>query len=102
VFPAVLLLSMGMSSAVAPLTTLVLTSVDGPHTATASGINSTATRLGAVITTALLGTVFIRRGEHLFTAFSTVMVTGAVVCLLAAISVILIECAPRLATSPGA
>jgi EmrB/QacA subfamily drug resistance transporter len=95
VFPAVLLLSVGMSSAVAPLTTLVLTSVDGPHTSTASGINSTATRLGALITTALLGTVLIRRGEHLFAAFSTVMVVGAVVCLLAAISVIMIEGAPR-------
>jgi EmrB/QacA subfamily drug resistance transporter len=95
VFPAVLLLSVGMSSAVAPLTTLVLTSVDGPHTATASGINSTATRLGALITTALLGTVLIRRGEHLFATFSTVMVVGAVVCLLAAISVIMIEGAPR-------
>jgi predicted MFS family arabinose efflux permease len=93
---------MGMSTAVAPLTTLVLTSVDGPHTATASGINSTATRLGAVIATALLGTVLIRRGEHLFAAFSTVMVVGAVVCLLAAMTVVLIECAPDLATSPGA
>lgn len=102
VFPAVLLLSMGMSSAVAPLTTLVLTSVDGPHTAIASGINSTATRLGALITTALLGTVLLRRGEHLFTALSTVMVMGAVVCLIAAISVILIECAPRLAAGSSA
>jgi predicted MFS family arabinose efflux permease len=97
VFPAVLLLSAGMSSAVAPLTTLVLTSVDGPHTSTASGINSTATRLGALITTALLGTVLIRRGEQLFAAFSNVMVMGAVVCVLAAISVIMIEGAPRLA-----
>jgi EmrB/QacA subfamily drug resistance transporter len=97
VFPAILLLSLGMSSAVAPLTTLVLTSVDGPHTSTASGINSTATRLGALITTALLGTVLIRRGEHLFATFSAVMVMGAVVCLLAAISVIMIDDAPRLA-----
>lgn len=97
VFPAVLLLSLGMSSAVAPLTTLVLTSVDGPHTSTASGINSTATRLGALITTALLGTVLIRRGEHLFAAFSTVMMLGAVVCVLAALSVVMIEAAPRLA-----
>jgi MFS family permease len=97
VFPAILLLSVGMSGAVAPLATLVLTSVDGPHTSIASGVNSTATRLGALITTALLGTVLIRRGEHLFAAFSTVMVMGAVVCLLAAISVILIEAAPRLA-----
>jgi MFS family permease len=95
VFPAVLLLSVGMSGAAAPLATLVLTSVDGPHTSTASGVNSTATRLGALITTALLGTVLIRRGEHLFAAFSTVMVMGAVVCLLASISVIMIEGAPH-------
>jgi predicted MFS family arabinose efflux permease len=80
-----------MSVAATPLATLVLTSVDGPHTSTASGVNSTATRLGALITTALLGTVLIRRGEHLFTAFSTVMLMGAVVCLLASISVIMIE-----------
>jgi predicted MFS family arabinose efflux permease len=84
-----------MSGAAAPLATLVLTSVDGPHTSTASGVNSTATRLGALITTALLGTVLIRRGEHLFAAFSTVMVMGAVVCLLASISVIMIEGAPH-------
>jgi hypothetical protein len=91
VFPAVLLLSVGMSVAATPLATLVLTSVDGPHKSTASGLNSTATRLGALITTALLGTVLIRRGEHLFAAFSTVMLMGAVVCLLASISVIMIE-----------
>ena len=95
VFPAVLLLSVGMSVAATPLATLVLTSVDGPHTSTASGVNSTATRLGALITTALLGTVLIRRGEHLFAAFSTVMLMGAVVCLLASISVIMIEGPPH-------
>jgi EmrB/QacA subfamily drug resistance transporter len=95
VFPAVLLVSLGMSIAVAPLTTLVLTSVDGPHTSTASGINSTATRLGALITTALLGTVLVRRGEALFAAFATVMLMGAAVYVLAAISVFMIEGAPR-------
>jgi predicted MFS family arabinose efflux permease len=99
VFPAVLLLSIGISSATAPLTTLVLTSVDGPHTATASGINSTATRLGGLVTTALMGTVLVRRGEQLFNAFSSVMIMGALVCLLAAISVLLIECASRLEAS---
>jgi MFS family permease len=101
VFPAVLLISLGMSIAVAPLTTLVLTSVDGPHTSTASGINSTATRLGALITTALLGMVLVRRGEALFVAFSTVMLMGALVCLLAAISVLMIEATPREALLEG-
>jgi EmrB/QacA subfamily drug resistance transporter len=96
VFPAVLLFSIGMSAAAAPLTTLVLTSVDGPHTATASGINSTATRLGGLIGTALMGTILARRGEQLFNAFSSVMLMGAMVCVLAAVSVLLIEGAPRL------
>jgi predicted MFS family arabinose efflux permease len=91
IFPAVLLLSIGMSVAATPLTTLVLTSVDGAHTATASGINSTATRLGGLITTALLGSVLVKQGDQLFAAFSPVMMAGAAVCILAAFSVLIIE-----------
>jgi len=91
IFPAVLLLSIGMSIAATPLTTLVLTSVDAAHTATASGINSTATRLGGLITTALLGSVLVRQGDQLFAAFSPVMKAGAAVCVLAAFSALIIE-----------
>ena len=91
IFPAVLLLSIGMSIAATPLTTLVLTSVDAAHTATASGINSTATRLGGLITTALLGSVLIKQGDQLFAAFPPVMMAGAAVCVLAAFSVLIIE-----------
>jgi EmrB/QacA subfamily drug resistance transporter len=91
IFPAVLLLSIGMSVAATPLTTLVLTSVDRAHTATASGINSTATRLGGLITTALLGSVLVKQGDQLFAAFSPVMMAGAAVCILAAFSVLIIE-----------
>jgi predicted MFS family arabinose efflux permease len=80
-----------MSVAATPLTTLVLTSVDGAHIATASGINSTATRLGALITTALLGSVLAKQGNELFAAFSPVMIAGAAVCILAAFSVLIIE-----------
>jgi hypothetical protein len=46
-----------------------------------------------------MGTVLVRRGEQLFNAFSSVMIMGALVCLLAAISVLLIECASRLEAS---
>jgi EmrB/QacA subfamily drug resistance transporter len=91
IFPAVLLLSIGMSVAATPLTTLVLTSVDRAHTATASGINSTATRLGGLITTALLGSVLVKQGDQLFAAFSPVMMAGAAACILAAFSVLIIE-----------
>lgn len=54
------------------------------------------TRLGGLITTALLGAVLVRQGDQLFEAFSPVMIMGAVVCLLAAVSVLIIERAPRL------
>jgi EmrB/QacA subfamily drug resistance transporter len=91
IFPAVLWLSIGMSVAATPLTTLVLTSVDGAHTATASGINSTATRLGGLITTALIGSVFVKQADQLFAAFSSVMMAGAAVCIFAAFSVLIIE-----------
>ena len=40
VFPAVGLVAVGMSLVVAPMTTLVLTSVDTLHAATASGFNA--------------------------------------------------------------
>jgi MFS family permease len=40
IFPAILLLSLGMSLAIAPLTTLVLTSVESDRAGTASGVNS--------------------------------------------------------------
>jgi len=39
IFPPILLLSLGMSLAIAPLTTLVLTSVESDRAGTASGVN---------------------------------------------------------------
>lgn len=95
VFPAVLTLAIGMSAAAAPLTTLVLISVDEYHTATASGINSTATRLGSLVSTALLGAVFARQGAALFNAFSSVMLVGATLCVAAASSVLLMATLPE-------
>jgi len=57
VFPAILVISFGMSGAVAPLTTAVLAAVDSRHTGAASGFNSAIARTGGMVATALLGGV---------------------------------------------
>jgi MFS family permease len=46
VLPALVLIALGMSGAVAPLTTAVLNSVDAHHTGSASGFNSAVARTG--------------------------------------------------------
>jgi MFS family permease len=55
--PPILLLSLGMSLAIAPLTTLVLTSVESDRAGTASGVNSAISRAGSLFAIALLGGV---------------------------------------------
>jgi EmrB/QacA subfamily drug resistance transporter len=95
VFPAVLLLSLGMSMAVAPLTTAVLASVDARHRGSASGFNSAAARAGGLAATALLGGVLSAQGAALLTAFRAAAVVGAVTCILAAASAFLLTAAAR-------
>jgi MFS family permease len=58
VLPATLLVAAGMALVVAPLTTAVMASVDADHVGTASGFNSALARIGGLIATALLGSVF--------------------------------------------
>jgi predicted MFS family arabinose efflux permease len=86
VFPMVLLLSLGMAIAVAPLTTAVLASVDDRHTGTASGLNSAVARTGGLIATALLGAVLALRGDALVGGFHGAMIAGAAVAAAASLS----------------
>jgi predicted MFS family arabinose efflux permease len=81
-FPAIVIISLGMAGAVAPLTTAVLASVDPRHTGSASGLNSALARLGGLIATALLGGVFAAQGEALFGAFHV----AAIACAAAALA----------------
>jgi EmrB/QacA subfamily drug resistance transporter len=83
VFPAVLVISLGMAGAVAPLTTAVLSSVDPRHTGSASGLNSAVSRAGGLIATALLGGVLAASGPALYMAFYAAAVAGAIVSILA-------------------
>jgi EmrB/QacA subfamily drug resistance transporter len=86
VIPAVVVLSLGMSCAVAPLTTAVLSSVDARHTGSASGFNSAIARTGGLVATALLGAVFAAQGSALVGAFHLGMAIAAAACLAGSVA----------------
>ena len=86
--PAMLVIAIGMSCAVAPLTTAVLSSVEARHTGSASGFNSAVARAGGLIATALLGSVLAAQGERLIASFRVAMLAGALACMAASISAI--------------
>jgi EmrB/QacA subfamily drug resistance transporter len=83
IFPAIIVMSVGMAGAVAPLTTAVLASVDAQHTGSASGLNSAVARTGGLIATALLGSVLGLTGLQLFVSFHQSMLICAMACFAA-------------------
>ena len=86
VLPMILVIALGMSAGVAPLTTAVLTSVDQEHTGSASGLNSAVARTGGLVATALLGSVLAAEGDRLLAAYHLAMGVGALLCAAAALS----------------
>ena len=90
VLPAILIIAVGLSGAVAPLTTAVLNSVDARHTGSASGFNSAVARTGGLVATALLGSVLAAQGVQLVSAFHVAMIASAVTCLAAAASALIL------------
>jgi MFS family permease len=89
--PAVFMVATGMSLAAAPLTALVLESVDRPHMGIASGLNSAITRLAALAATAMLSATIAKEANYLLWAFPAVMTCGAISSVLAAASTSLIR-----------
>jgi EmrB/QacA subfamily drug resistance transporter len=85
VFPALLVIAVGMSGAVAPLTTAILSSVDNRHTGSASGLNSAVARTGGLVATALIGSVLAASGAELLASFHIAALAAAAACLLAAL-----------------
>ncbi len=100
VLPAMVVISIGMAGAVAPLTTAVLTSVDARHTGSASGFNSALARTGGLIATALLGSVLAAYGEALVRDFRLAALAGAVLSVSAGLAAFALL--PSLSPKPGA
>lgn len=83
VFPMILIMAVGMTIAVAPLTSSVLGSVEERHVAMASGFNSAVARTGGLFATALLGAVLATSGTQLFAGFHVAMYVSAAACVAA-------------------
>jgi predicted MFS family arabinose efflux permease len=84
-FPTVLVMALGMTIAVAPLTAAVLGSVEEQHVAMASGFNSAVARTGGLIATALLGAVLVDTGAQMYGAFHVAMTISAIVAALSSV-----------------
>jgi EmrB/QacA subfamily drug resistance transporter len=100
VFPATLLVALGMGACVAPLTTSVMTSVDADHVGLASGFNNAVARIAGLIATALLGFVFARQGSTatFMVGFRAAALIGAASAAFAA-GAVLFLIHPRAASS---
>jgi EmrB/QacA subfamily drug resistance transporter len=86
VFPAICVAAIGLSGAVAPLTTTVLSAVSSDHTGIASGLNSAVARIGGLVAIAALGALFASQGHQLEHIFKVAVLCGAALSFLSGIT----------------
>lgn len=64
IFPATLVLGVGMTITIAPLTTTVMDSVDSRHSGVASGVNNAVSRAGGVLAIAVFSIIMLGAFER--------------------------------------
>jgi EmrB/QacA subfamily drug resistance transporter len=101
-FPALIVVAVGMAGAVAPLTTAVMACVDTRHVGTANGFNSAIARTGGLIATALLGSVLAASGTALDAAFDRAVLASAAAAALAGLAALVLLRPREIATKGGA
>lgn len=93
--PGLIVVSVGMTIAVAPLTTTVLNSAPDDKSSTASGVNNAAARAGALVAVAALGLALGGTGssniggEALMNAYRVVMLIAASLAAISALTALL-------------
>jgi len=82
-----LLIGIGMTTAVTPLTNAVMAAVDHRHTGAASGVNNATARIGGMVAVALIGLVLTGGGRGVsIEAFHMAMSLAAAVAVVAGIA----------------
>jgi EmrB/QacA subfamily drug resistance transporter len=87
ILPAVLLIGIGMTMAVAPLTNAVMAAVDHRHTGAASGVNNATARIGGMVAVALIGLVLTGGGKSVsIDAFHIAVLLAGAAAMIAGIA----------------